>query len=82
MIYSELMETEKIEINEREKIAKEKEDEIHLSACFVEHLNNHQLFDSFFEDDLFGKALLSIGSTATELLNQLVNVFYLCGVQF
>lgn len=64
------METEKIEINEREKIAKEKDDEVHLSACFVEHLNNHQLFESFFEDDLSGKALLSIGKEANELLNQ------------
>lgn len=53
-------EKEKTEIRERERRAKERQDEIRLSECFVEHLNDHQLFESLFEDDPEGDALMSI----------------------
>ena len=56
----ELEEIEKTEIKDRERRAKERQDEIRLSECFVEHLNDHQLFESLFVDDSEGDALLSI----------------------
>lgn len=56
----ELEEKEKTEIKERERRAKERQDEIRLSECFVEYLNDHQLFESLFVDDPEGDALMSI----------------------
>ncbi|XP_063708940.1 dynein regulatory complex subunit 3-like [Culicoides brevitarsis] len=62
-----LEETEKTEIADRKRRAKEKEDETRLSECFVEYLNGHQLFDSLFEDDPEGDALMSIETEVNEL---------------
>lgn len=66
----ELNETEKEEIYEREKTSKEIKDEIRLSECFVEHLNENQLFDALFVGDNDGKALLTIGQDAMDLVNE------------
>lgn len=63
----ELEECEKTEIKERELRAKEREDEIRLSECFVEYLNGHQLFDSLFVDDPEGDALMSIETEVNDL---------------
>lgn len=65
-----MQETEKDEIYEREKISKEIKDEIRLSECFVEHLNENQLFDSLFVGDNDGRALLMIGQDAIDLVNE------------
>lgn len=62
-----LEETEKTEIADRKRRAKEKQDETRLSECFVEYLNGHQLFDSLFEDDPEGDALMSIETEVNEL---------------
>lgn len=63
-------EAELAEIKERERIAKELADELRLSSSFVELLNEHQLFDSFFQGDEDGQILLSIGETAEELFKE------------
>uniref|UniRef100_A0A182NNP2 Dynein axonemal assembly factor 1 homolog n=1 Tax=Anopheles dirus TaxID=7168 RepID=A0A182NNP2_9DIPT len=73
---TDILEHERIEIIERTKAAKERDDEIRLSKSFVEHLNAHQLFDSLFERDPEGAALLSIGSEAVDLKNDYRNEAY------
>lgn len=65
-----LEEAELAEVKERERIAKELADERRLSSSFVELLNEHQLFDSFFQGDEDGQILLSIGETAQELAKE------------
>lgn len=65
----EIQENEQDEIVAREKLAKERQNEIQLSDSFVELLNEHQLFDSFFVNDEDGKALLSIGEKAADLIS-------------
>lgn len=67
-----ILEHERIEIIERTKAAKERDDEIRLSKSFVEHLNGHQLFESLFQGDPEGAALLSIGAEAVDLKNEWV----------
>lgn len=57
------------EIKERERILMELEDETRLSSCFVEFLNEHQLFDSLFVADTNGHILRLIGEEAEELIN-------------
>lgn len=64
----ELEELEKDEITLREKVTKEKDDEIQLSDSFVEFLNEHQLFQSFFVNDKNTAALLLIGDETKELI--------------
>lgn len=44
-------------------------DEIQLSDSFVEFLNGHQLFDSFFEGEEDARALMSIGEEAVPMYN-------------
>ncbi|XP_053691792.1 dynein regulatory complex subunit 3-like [Sabethes cyaneus] len=61
------LEQEKFEIIERNRLAKEKADEIYLSKSFVEHMNGDQLFESLFVGDADGEALLAIGDDAIEL---------------
>lgn len=84
----ELNENEKEEIYEREKTSKELKDEIKLSECFVEHLNENQLFESLFVGDNDGKSLLMIGQDATDLVNEyrlesfnLTQKIYLLGLE-
>lgn len=60
------------EVNERERIARELADENRLSSSFVELLNEHQLFDSFFVDDADGKLLQSTGEEAVNLAKEYV----------
>lgn len=68
----EIMETEKIEVIERELAIKEKADEIHLLNCFVELLNRHQIFDTLFvfENEEQGECLLDIGKEADTLITE------------
>lgn len=84
----ELNENEKEEIYEREKTSKEFKDEIKLSECFVEHLNENQLFDALFVGDSDGKSLLMIGQDAIDLVNEyrfesynLTQSIYLLGLE-
>ncbi|XP_058820009.1 dynein regulatory complex subunit 3-like isoform X2 [Topomyia yanbarensis] len=65
-----ILENEKFEIMERERIIKEKSDEVYLSRSFVEHMNGNQLFESLFTNDPDGEALMSIGDDALELKNE------------
>lgn len=58
------------EVAERQRIAKELADEQRLSSSFVELLNDHQLFDSFWAEDEDGRLLLSIGEEAVNLANE------------
>lgn len=44
---------------------RESEEEIRLTNCFVEYLNDHQLFDSLFTGDENAKILLTVEGTAT-----------------
>ncbi|XP_062706990.1 dynein regulatory complex subunit 3-like [Aedes albopictus] len=71
-----ILENEKFEIIERERIAKEKADEVYLSKSFVEHLNGHRLFESLFIEDPDGEALLAIGEDAVELKNEYMTEAY------
>lgn len=60
------------EIKERERAEQELADEIRLSSCFVEFLNENQLFESMFDvqNDPNGKILRLIGDEAEELINE------------
>lgn len=66
----EIMDNEKSEVQEREQFAKNKEVNIHLTACFVEHLDGHQLFDSLFvfDNEDQGNCLLNIGEEEKTLI--------------
>lgn len=55
------------EVKERDRIARELADEQRLSSSFVELLNEHQLFDSFWTDDTDGATLMLIGEEALAL---------------
>lgn len=66
----EIEENEKDELAAREKFEKSASDEIRLSECFVEFLNEHQLFDSLFENDPDGTTLMMIGDEALEFLEK------------
>lgn len=66
----EIMDDEKFEVVERERIAREHEENIHLKKCFVEHLDKDQLFDSLFvfDSDDQGECLLDIGGEEKNLI--------------
>lgn len=66
----EIMDNEKAEVQEREQAAKSKEDNIHLTACFVENFDQHQLFDSLFvfDNEDQGDCLLNIGEEQKNLV--------------
>ncbi|CAG9767186.1 unnamed protein product [Ceutorhynchus assimilis] len=65
-----LEKNESKEIEEKAALAKELRDaEIH-SKMFVEHLNNGKLFETMYERDVEGKALLDIGEEVTELYEE------------
>lgn len=63
-------ETQQAEVNERDRIAREAADERRLSSSFVELLNEHQLFDSFWDGDVDGKLLLSTGEEVETLVKE------------
>lgn len=60
-------EAEMEEIEKRNRINIEAEEEIRLSTCFVEFLNDHQLFDSLFVGDNSINDLLAVDG-ATDLV--------------
>lgn len=69
-------ENEQEELELREKRAKAIADEQRLSSSFVENLNEHQLFESLFENDEDGRALRMIGDDAEELIKEYRNDIY------
>lgn len=66
------MDNEKLEVLDREQKAKDKENNIHLSACFVENFDKDQLFESLFvfDGDDQGKCLLNIGGEEKSLISE------------
>lgn len=68
----EIMDFEKIEVQERERKAKEKEENIHYTKCFVEQLDKHQLLDSLFvfDSEDQGECLLNIGGEEKTLISE------------
>ncbi|XP_067621612.1 dynein regulatory complex subunit 3 isoform X2 [Eurosta solidaginis] len=71
--YRELREietNEEKEILERSAEAKEEFDAQRLASSFVEHLNEHQLYESLWKGDEDGHALLMIGQVATDLAEE------------
>lgn len=56
-------EAEAEEVEQRERAVREAEEEVRLSTCFVEFLNDHQLFDSLFIGDQKAKILLTVDGT-------------------
>jgi hypothetical protein len=59
-------------VQERERMKKATADHIHHTACFVENLDDDQLFESLFifshEDE--GQCLLKIGEEADNLISE------------
>lgn len=64
---AQLEEAQLNEVKERERIARELADEQRLSCSFVELLNEHQLFDSFWTEDTDGAILMLIGEEVLAL---------------
>lgn len=66
----EIMDNEKVEVLEREQDAKDRENNIHLTACFVDNFDKDQLFDSLFvfDSDDQGQCLLNIGGEEKNLI--------------
>lgn len=73
----EIMDNERVEVQEREKRTKDNLDFIHYSECFVEHLDKSQLFESLFdfssEDE--GKSLLMLNGEEQVLIAEWVDFF-------
>lgn len=71
-ILREIMDNEKAEVEERERIVREKDGNIHLAKCFVEQLDKHQLFDSLFvfDNEDQGNCLLNIGGEEKILISE------------
>lgn len=67
---AQIEEDQEEEIRKRQRIEQELADEIRLSSCFVEFLNENQLFESMFENDENGRILRLIGDEAEELINE------------
>ncbi|KAM7352445.1 tbCMF46 isoform 2-T2 [Cochliomyia hominivorax] len=71
--YRELREiesNEEIELQSRAQRAKEEQDAERLSSSFVEHLNEHQLFESLWKGDDDGHILMMVGSAADDLAEE------------
>lgn len=66
------MDNEKAEVEDRERTAREKEENIHLMKCFVENLDKDQLFDSLFvfDNEEQGECLLNIGGEEKVLITE------------
>lgn len=69
-----IMDDEKAEVEDRERLAREKDENIHLAKCFVENLDKHQLFDSLFvfDNEEQGDCLLNIGGEEKNLIAEYV----------
>lgn len=65
-----ITDNEKVELADRELESKERDDEVHLTKCFVENFN--QLFNSLFQFDSAdeGGCLLEIGEDADLLVEE------------
>ena len=66
----EIMDNERVEVLEREQFAKDKENNVHLKACFVENFDKDQLFESMFifDNEDQGLCLLNIGGEEKSLI--------------
>lgn len=66
----EIMDNEKVEVLEREQMAKDKKNNIHLTECFVENFDKDQLFESLFvfDSEEQGHCLLNIGGEEKSLI--------------
>lgn len=66
----EIVDNEKVEVQQREQSKRSKADNVHHMACFVEHLDDHQLFNSLFvfSNEEQGECLLKIGDEAQTLI--------------
>lgn len=56
-----------MELQNREQTAREERDAERLSSSFVEHLNEHQLYESLWKGDDDGHILMLVGSPADDL---------------
>lgn len=65
-----LQEQQQEEVDERERIARELADANRLSSSFVELLNEHQLFDSFFVNDEEGKVMAGLCEESRDEMKQ------------
>ena len=59
-----------MELQDRAQKAKEKEDAERLSFSFVEHLNEHQLYESLWRGDEDGRILMMVGSVAEDIAEE------------
>lgn len=68
----EIMDNEKAEVLSREDAKRTEADNVHHTACFVENLDGHELFDSLFnfENEEQGECLLKIGEEAQTLITE------------
>lgn len=68
----EIMDNEKIEVQEREQFTRDKLNNVHLMECFVEQLDVHQLFESLFcfDNQDQGLCLLNIGDEGKNLITE------------
>lgn len=75
----EIMDNEKAEVIERERVAREKEENVHFTKCFVEDLDKDQLFDSLFifDNPEQGECLMRIGGEEKNLISECVHMFYI-----
>ncbi|XP_073824605.1 tbCMF46 [Musca autumnalis] len=74
--YRELREietNEEMELQARAQKLKEEEDAKRLSVSFVEHLNEHQLYESLWNGDEDGRVLMMVGEAAADLAEEYNN---------
>ncbi|XP_013098384.2 dynein regulatory complex subunit 3 [Stomoxys calcitrans] len=64
---------EEMELQVRSQKLKEEQDAEQLSLSFVEHLNEHQLFESLWIDDEDGRILMLVGEAANNLAEEYDN---------
>lgn len=60
---------EEAEVEHRKRIQKEQFDTERFSRCFVEYLNEHQLYESIWDGDDDGRILMLVGDQVEELAN-------------
>lgn len=67
---------EEKELQVRSQKLKEEKDAKRLSMSFVEHLNEHQLFESLWKSDEDGRILLMVGEVADDLTEEYDNEIF------
>jgi Leucine Rich repeats (2 copies) len=77
--WREIMDFEKVEVQERERTVKEKVENLHYTKCFVEDLDKQQLLDSLFvfDSEDQGECLLNIGGEEKNLIAEFRDQSYL-----